>query len=82
MFKKKKPVKKKILIVDDEPDIVTTTKYSLENAGYEVHAAYDGEEGLKLYYFGGYYNDDLIRTGDGWRISQRIEESSWNDGQP
>jgi len=42
----------------------------------------EGEEGLKLYFFGGYYNDTLIRTGDGWRISQRIEESTWNDGRP
>jgi len=44
---RKTQIKKKILIIDDEPDIVTTTKYSLENAGYEVHAACDGEEGLR-----------------------------------
>lgn len=40
------------------------------------------KEGLKLYFFGGYYNDILIKTSDGWRISQRIEESTWNDGRP
>ncbi len=43
-------------------------------------ALHEGEEGLKLIFFGGYYNDTLIRTDDGWRISQRIEESAWNYG--
>ena len=36
-------MKKKILIVDDEPDIVTTTRYILEDAGYEVYAAGDSK---------------------------------------
>jgi len=40
----------------------------------------EGEEGLKMLFFGGYYNDTLIRTNDEWRISERIEESSWNFG--
>jgi hypothetical protein len=42
----------------------------------------ESEEGLKLIFFGGYYNDILIRTDDSWRISQRIEESAWNYGIP
>jgi len=37
---------KKVLIVDDEQDIVETLKFVLEAAGYECHCAYDGEEGL------------------------------------
>lgn len=40
-------MKKKILIVDDEPDILKTMKYNLEFEGYEVFSAQDGEEGLK-----------------------------------
>ncbi len=37
---------KKILIVDDEQDIVETLRFVLEDAGFECHCAYDGEEGL------------------------------------
>lgn len=39
---------KKILIVDDEQDIVETLKFMLEAEGYECFCAYDGEEGLSL----------------------------------
>jgi two-component system, OmpR family, alkaline phosphatase synthesis response regulator PhoP len=39
---------KKILIVDDEHSIVTLLKYNLEQAGYSVITAYDGEEGRDL----------------------------------
>jgi len=41
----------------------------------------EGQEGLELLFFGGYYNDKLIRTPEGWRISERIEESTWMYGQ-
>ena len=34
--------------------------------------------GLQMLFFGGYYNDKLVRTPDGWRIIERIEESTWN----
>ncbi|MBU0506787.1 MAG: response regulator [bacterium] len=39
--------KTKILIVEDEEDLVDLLKLSLEGTGFEVHAAHDGEEGLK-----------------------------------
>lgn len=39
---------KKILVVDDEPSIVTLIKYNLEQAGFEVETAYDGEEALRM----------------------------------
>ena len=38
--------KKKILLVDDERDLVETMTFQLEAAGYEVISAYDGLEGL------------------------------------
>lgn len=38
--------KKRILIVDDEKDLVETIIFQLEGGGYEVLAAYDGQEGL------------------------------------
>lgn len=39
---------KKILIVDDEQDIVETLKFMLEAQGYECFCAYDGETGLAM----------------------------------
>jgi two-component system alkaline phosphatase synthesis response regulator PhoP len=38
--------KKKILVVDDEPNIVKTVESRLKASGYDVVAAYDGEECL------------------------------------
>lgn len=39
---------KKILIVDDEADIIEILQFMLESNGYECIKAFDGEEGLKL----------------------------------
>ncbi len=39
---------KKILIVDDEQDIVESLKFVLEVSGYNCYCAYNGEDGLKL----------------------------------
>ena len=38
---------KKILVIDDEPDIVKVIADRLELHGYEVIGAYNGSEGLK-----------------------------------
>ena len=40
--------KKKILVVDDEKDLRELIKTNLEDAGYEVFTAGDGEEGFKV----------------------------------
>ena len=40
-------MKKKILIVDDEHDIVIILKMALEKEGYEVEEAFDGVEALE-----------------------------------
>lgn len=37
---------KKILIVDDEQSIVTLLQYNLQQAGFDVSVAMDGEKGL------------------------------------
>ena len=39
---------KKILIVDDEQDIVESLKFVLELANYTCFCAYNGEDGLRL----------------------------------
>jgi DNA-binding response OmpR family regulator len=41
------PDKARILIVDDDPDFVETTKLVLESASYEVLVARDGAKGLE-----------------------------------
>ena len=39
---------KKILIADDEPNIVAALEFLLQRNGYEVHVARNGDEALKL----------------------------------
>ncbi|TKC15770.1 response regulator transcription factor [Robertmurraya kyonggiensis] len=39
---------KKVLVVDDEQSIVTLLQYNLQQSGYEVITAMDGEEGKNL----------------------------------
>ncbi|MEN0005311.1 MAG: response regulator transcription factor [Bacteroidota bacterium] len=38
----------KILIVDDEPDILEFLKYNLQEEGFEVYVASDGEAGIEV----------------------------------
>ncbi len=48
-MKRKEPMDKKrlILVVDDEADVVSVLSKRLEDSGYEVMAASDGQEGLQ-----------------------------------
>ena len=39
---------KKILIADDEPDILEIVGYNLQKEGYEVHTAKNGDEAVEL----------------------------------
>ncbi|MFN7044346.1 MAG: response regulator transcription factor [Flavobacterium sp.] len=39
---------KKILIVDDEPNIVMTLEYTFKKSNYEVFIARDGQEALEI----------------------------------
>lgn len=38
----------------------------------------DGRDGMKLFIDGGYYEDELVRTKDGWKISRRVERSAYS----
>lgn len=38
---------KKVLIVDDEQDIVESLKFVLDSEGFDCYTAYNGEDGLK-----------------------------------
>ena len=37
----------KILLVDDEPDILEIVGYNLKNEGYQVYKAENGQEAIK-----------------------------------
>ena len=37
----------RVLVVDDEPDLVRILQFGLQSAGYTVESAADGQEGLK-----------------------------------
>ena len=39
---------KRIVIVDDDPDVLATSKVTLESAGYQVSTASERAEGLKM----------------------------------
>lgn len=41
---------KKILVVDDDRDLVATLSFRLQKAGFDVHTAYDGQAGLATAY--------------------------------
>lgn len=41
-------LKKKILIIEDEPDAATLLRMMLEKHGYEILCALDGKEGYRL----------------------------------
>ncbi len=40
--------KKKILAVDDEPNILLSIEFILEQEGYDVHTACDGKEAMEM----------------------------------
>jgi CheY-like chemotaxis protein len=70
---------KKIMVVDDEPDIVYVVRSILEKAGYEVVGANSGEEALDRLME---ENPDLVLLDvmmpgiDGWETCRRIKEKS------
>jgi DNA-binding response OmpR family regulator len=69
----------KILVVDDDPDIVRLLKYFLEAKGRQVQTASTGAEALEL--FKKEPPDlvilDVVMPGmDGWAVLQKIRESS------
>lgn len=70
---------KKLLVVDDEPAIVKGLKFSLERDGYQIDAAYDGEEAVKMFEANQYdlvILDVMLPKMDGLTVLQRIREKS------
>ena len=68
-----------ILVVDDEKLIVKGIKFSLEQEGMEVEAAYDGEEALNFIKNGKFdlvVLDVMLPKMDGLEVCQRVREFS------
>ena len=73
----------RILIVDDEPDILETLEYSLSNKGYEVATALDGLEGLdkaKRFPPDFMILDVMLPGCNGYEVSRMLKE--WMDNDP
>ncbi len=68
----------KILLADDEPDIVEILKYNLEKENYEVLVAYDGEEAIeKVAELPNMIILDIMMPKmDGFQVCQAIRSSS------
>lgn len=70
---------KRILVVDDEKLIVKGIRFSLEQDGMDVDAAYDGEEALKLVRENPYdliLLDVMLPKLTGFEVCQQIREFS------
>ena len=72
----------KILIVDDEPNIVISLEFLMQQSGYEVAIARDGEEALAQM---ASFQPDLVLLDvmlplrNGFEVCQKIRENSlWN----
>ncbi len=69
--------KKRILVTDDEPDIVDIITRMLESSGYATLKAYSGEECLEK---AARYGPDLIfldimmKTMDGWEVAALLKK--------
>ncbi len=72
----------RILVVDDEPDILETLEYSLEKRGYEVATALDGLEGLdkaKRMPPDFMILDVMLPGCNGYEVSRMLKEWMEND---
>ncbi|MBR3743024.1 MAG: response regulator transcription factor [Clostridia bacterium] len=70
---------KRILLVDDEPLILKGLRFTLEQEGYEILTAADGEEALQVFFdqpVDLILLDVMLPKLDGIQVCQRIRETS------
>jgi two-component system alkaline phosphatase synthesis response regulator PhoP len=76
---------KKILIIDDEPDILEFLSYNFRKRGFIVTVANDGQEGLKKLYMDRpdiIISDILMPEMDGIEMCKRIREDKKFENLP
>ena len=72
----------KILIVDDEPNIVLSLEFLMKQQGYETRVARDGDEALAEVER---FRPDLVLLDvmlpgrDGFEVCQRLRAEGWSD---
>ena len=78
--------KRKVMIVDDDADLVATTKAILESGGYDVAVAYDGKQCLETV---GSESPDLILMDmmmssytEGLDVIMKLRESPKTEDTP
>jgi len=67
----------RVLLVDDEHDIVETVKYSLEMRGFQVDVAYDGNTALTMARSGCYavmVLDVMLPGKNGYEVSRQLKD--------
>ena len=67
----------KVIIIDDEKVVCRTIKLELEEAGYLVDCAFNGQEGIKKIIEGQYdlvFVDLILPDTDGVRVCRQIKE--------
>ena len=69
--------KRKVLIADDEPNIVAALEYLLRSSGYDTRVASDGEQALALvesYVPDVVLLDVMMPVKSGYEVCQRMRE--------
>jgi DNA-binding response OmpR family regulator len=73
---------RKVLIVDDEPNIVVSLQFLMKKAGFETAVARDGDEALTEVER---FRPDLVLLDvmmprrDGYEVCQQLRGSGWTD---
>jgi DNA-binding response OmpR family regulator len=74
---------KKILVVDDEPNVVRTLTFVLKKEGYEVSSAANGEEAIAKVHESKpslMFLDVMMPKKNGYEVCQELKsDSSFND---
>ena len=77
--------KKKILIVDDERDIVKALKIRLQHNAYDVVVAFDGAQGIFMAHKEKpslIILDIRMPAGDGFSVAEKLKQSSQTERIP
>ena len=72
----------KVLIVDDEPNIVVSLQFLMKKAGFETSVARDGDEALlevERFRPDLVLLDVMMPRRDGYEVCQQLRSSGWND---
>lgn len=72
----------KVLIVDDEPNIVVSLQFLMKKCGYETSVARDGDEALlevERFRPDLVLLDVMMPRRDGYEVCQQLRSSGWSD---